>query len=307
MGQLLALIKGDLDRDLIIDFENAQPHDAFRHIYDMCEDALRKSALILDKLKNYGPGCNAEIRVALSEPSPENDRKVWLAITPKVTTLKEIHTFSQELGSVFPKLLGTICTDDPIQSLQDQQALAKQLASIFDFVLKFDELKMHCPQLQNDFAFYRRNVGRVPQGITLPISDEDCAMLSMYFAAPAPMMSTLTQACTTNQNSIPGVNTLLAAVAGICQSMVHRKSYSQPQTQLLCLRCMVASIVLFDFIDSKGAFHRKSPINIKKCVSTLRTCHEQSTAESLFNTLKFSTKHLNDADTPTSVSELFRV
>ena len=37
-----------------------------------------------------------------------------------------------------------------------QTALAKQLGEILDFALKFDELKMTKPALQNDFSYYRR-------------------------------------------------------------------------------------------------------------------------------------------------------
>jgi len=37
------------------------------------------------------------------------------------------------------------------------QALVKLLADLFDFVLRFDELKMATPVIQNDFSYYRRN------------------------------------------------------------------------------------------------------------------------------------------------------
>lgn len=36
------------------------------------------------------------------------------------------------------------------------QALAKQLALIFDLALQFDWLRMNRPHLANDFSFYRR-------------------------------------------------------------------------------------------------------------------------------------------------------
>jgi hypothetical protein len=36
------------------------------------------------------------------------------------------------------------------------QALAKQLADVFDFTLRFDQTRMKRPQLSNDFSYYRR-------------------------------------------------------------------------------------------------------------------------------------------------------
>ena len=44
-----------------------------------------------------------------------------------------------------PKILFQLCSGDmtPAQHLETQQALVKQLAEILEFVLKFDEHKVH--------------------------------------------------------------------------------------------------------------------------------------------------------------------
>lgn len=44
--------------------------------------------------------------------------------------------------SSFPKLLVALCKDDPKASLSNQQALAKQMGDVFDFVLRFDDAKV---------------------------------------------------------------------------------------------------------------------------------------------------------------------
>lgn len=41
------------------------------------------------------------------------------------------------------------------------QALAKQFAEILHFVLKFDDLKMNNPAIQNDFSYYRRTLSKM--------------------------------------------------------------------------------------------------------------------------------------------------
>eukprot|EP00301_Raphidiophrys_heterophryoidea_P021452 c5878_g1_i1.p1 GENE.c5878_g1_i1~~c5878_g1_i1.p1 ORF type:complete len:306 (-),score=48.07 c5878_g1_i1:350-1267(-) len=305
MGQLLSLVRGDPDHDITIDFENAQPNQASRSLFEKCESTLARSSAMLELLRGYGQGCTQEIRVALSQPSEANDRIAWAALVPKVAIMKQLHQYSSEIGAIFPELLHAICSEDPMQSIQDQQALAKQLAHMFDFALKFDELKMQCPQLQNDFAFYRRNVGRVPAGVELPIRDDDATVLSMYFANPNPMTSTLTLSVTSSANKAR-MTPVLAAIASICQSMLSRRTYETGDVHTLVIRCMVASVVLYDHIDERGAFHKKSPINIPRVVKVLKQSPQRSTAETLINTLRYSTKTLNSPDTPTNITDLFK-
>jgi hypothetical protein len=57
--------------------------------------------------------------------------------------LQEFYDFSLELEAVFPKLLVALCKNEPKDSLANQQALAKQLADVFDFVLRFDDAKVN--------------------------------------------------------------------------------------------------------------------------------------------------------------------
>ncbi len=65
-------------------------------------------------------------------------------------------------GQLVPLLLWELCSGPlpPAEQLESRQALAKQFAQLLDFVLRFDELKMSTPALQNDFSFYRRVMSR---------------------------------------------------------------------------------------------------------------------------------------------------
>lgn len=62
-----------------------------------------------------------------------------------------------------PRILWELCSGplSPTQHLETQQALVKQFAEILDFVLKFDDMKMTNPAIQNDFSYYRRTVSRL--------------------------------------------------------------------------------------------------------------------------------------------------
>lgn len=307
MGQLLGLLqaKGSFPETLTIDFENSQPHPRTQDIYDACERVLERAPRMLDEMRSYGLGCAEQIRVALSTPSEESNRAVWVALQPKILVLKEMHGFAKDLGGVFPELLAALCTDDP-QGLTDQQALARQIARIFDFVLKFDSLKMHSPQVSNDFAFFRRNSSRLPPGVELPVTDSEATTLSLYFANPTPMLHTLTESVS-SMGTQPNIPPTLGLIAASCYGIASRREFQRPETEMLVLRCMVASIVLLDHVDPKGAFHRKSGIPLKKSILHLKQLNDQEFGEGLLNSLRFSTKHLHDEDTPTFVTELLGI
>jgi hypothetical protein len=66
---------------------------------------------------------------------------------------------------VLPPLLTSLAepSENKDHSLQDQQALAKQLALLFDFTLQFDQTRMMRPHLSNDFSYYRRLLPKFPK------------------------------------------------------------------------------------------------------------------------------------------------
>merc|ERR1712063_43510 len=98
------------------------------------------------------------------------------------------------------------------------------------------------------------------------------------------------------------VTTTLAFIANICQRMVEKKLTED--NDIFCLRCMTASIILYDNIDPKGAFHKRSPILIKKCLVTLR--QKGDSVECLLNALRFTTTHLQDEETPGNIKQLLQ-
>ena len=60
--------------------------------------------------------------------------------------------------ALFPDLLNKLAdpVDNAPTALGTQQALAKQLAMLLDFILEFDQRRMMRPHLSNDFSYYRR-------------------------------------------------------------------------------------------------------------------------------------------------------
>ncbi|KJE89016.1 hypothetical protein CAOG_00576 [Capsaspora owczarzaki ATCC 30864] len=321
MGNLLQAMRGDgrsTSIDVFLDFENARPTTAESEVWAMVDEVLQQASQILGQLKNY-EGCGDQIRAAISKPSQESEEAAWAAVIPQVEKLKTFYEYSSALAdNVLPKLLDALCKENPLQNLESKQALVKQLADVFDFVLSFDDAKMKNSNIQNDFSFYRRNLNKMKMSNSihaenLVVRDELANRMSLFFATPTPMLFCLVNAVSKfvndNKKTVPvdNVTECLATIAIICQTMVANPDFASrfqnAETSLFCLRVMVGAIILYDHTHSAGAFHKKSVIDVRGSVKILK---DQPTAsvEGLLNALRFTTKHLGDEDTPKQTKAL---
>jgi len=313
MGKIIGALSGGKEpEEIFLDFENAKPSEEEQQIYDEVHKVLVNGPDILEHLFKY-EGCEEFIRKAITTPGPETEEAAWNAVLPAVDQLLEFYNFSVALEGCFPNLLIALCKNDPKDSLANQQALAKQMADVFDFVLKFDDAKMVNPAIQNDFSYYRRTLNRMKLSKKEPnikIRDELANRMSLFFAYPTPMMKVLSETTVKFLASDPGsgvprdnVTTALSTMANVCHDMVFKKKFSTDGTNMFCLRAMTGSIILFDHLHSIGAFAKKSPINIKGCINVLKT-YTTSPTDGLLNALRFTTIHLNEPETPASIKQL---
>jgi hypothetical protein len=311
MGQLLSLLGGsDNAEKIFIDFENARPSEEEQELHTTVADVLNKSPQILDKLLKY-TGCEEFIRKAITNPGPETEDAAWEAVLPAVDQLQQFYDYSMELEQCFPKLLVALCKNDPRAQLSSHKSLAKQLADVFDFVLRFDDAKMVNPAIQNDFSYYRRTLNRMKlskKDTNIKIRDELANRMSLFFAYPTPMMKVLSETTAkflTTDTSVPreNVTSALATLANVCHDMVEGRKFTQEHYNLLSLRAMVGSIILYDHVSEQGAFVKKSPINIKGCISVLKNYQGHNT-DGLLNALRFTTIHLNDPETPGAIKQM---
>jgi hypothetical protein len=310
MGKIIAALSEKPPEEIVIDFEKSQPSEAEKEIHAAVAACLDKGPVILDRLFKYD-GCEEFIRKAITTPGQETEEAAWNAVLPAVEQLQEFYDFSLELESCFPKLLVALCKNDPKDSLANQQALAKQLADVFDFVLRFDDAKMVNPAIQNDFSYYRRTLNRMKiakKDLNIKIRDELANRMSLFFAYPTPMMKVLSETTVkflSQDTSIPrdNVTVALATITNVCQDMVARKKFESDATNMLCLRAMTGAIILYDHLHAQGAFVKKSPINIKGCINVLKG-YTGSPTDGLLNALRFTTIHLNDPETPNAIKQL---
>jgi len=319
MGALISFLAGDkkMTIDIFLNFEAAEPQtDKEKEIHSQVADVLSKAEQILEKLQAY-KGCEEFIRSAISKPTPESEKAAWDAILPAVETLQEFYEFSVEVEKIYPKLLTSLfqADDDLKKNLEGQQSLAKQLADIFDFALRFDDMKMVNPGIQNDFSYYRRTLSRMKinnKAGDIKIKDELANRMSLFFAYPTPMMKVLTDTtvnfflkadpCPINKAQVVAGFSLMA---NVCLDMVEKNKFENSKTNMFCLRGMTGSIILVDHLDAVGAFHKRTAINVKGAITKLKNFTEVST-DGLLNALRYTTVHLNDAETPQTIKLLLQ-
>mmetsp|Transcript_36704 Transcript_36704/g.57648 ORF Transcript_36704/g.57648 Transcript_36704/m.57648 type:complete len:313 (-) Transcript_36704:197-1135(-) len=310
MGAVISMFsdsKSNVSVDFEIDFPNVAPTGDEQALWEKVDGVVSRGADVLAKLAEY-KGCGEEIRQAISQPTEENEERAWTAILPAVDQLKEFYDYSSEISSeAFVLLVTELCKEDPKASISSHQAWAKQLAQVFDFVIRFDDLKMVNPAIQNDFSYYRRALNRMKlkkgSGADLKIKDELANRMSLFFAYPTPMMNSIIAESGDkfSQDQVTQVTKALGVMSMVCQQMV--KPEAPAEQNLFCMRCMVGCIILYDHLHPNGAFRKGPDIDIKSCITTVKDadCEEKA---ALQNVLRFTNMHLNDPQTPATIKQL---
>ncbi|KAK5898079.1 hypothetical protein CgunFtcFv8_015527 [Champsocephalus gunnari] len=219
-------------------------------------------------------------------------------------------------------LLGALTSetyDDPTQHLEREQALAKQFAEILHFTLRFDELKMTNPAIQNDFSYYRRTLSRmrinnVPAECENEVNNELANRISLFYADATPMLKALSDGTTkfvSENKNLPIENTTdcLSTMASVCKVMLetpeYRSRFASEETVSFCLRVMVGVIILYDYVHPVGAFAKSSKIDMKGCIKVLKD-QPPNSVEGLLNALRYTTKHLNDESTNKTIKSMLQ-
>ncbi|XP_013855868.1 protein FAM49B, partial [Austrofundulus limnaeus] len=198
MGNLIKVLTRDIDNNagnFFLDFENAQPSESETEVWEKVNQVLMEAQVILQDLQTYR-GAGEEIRQAIQNPSAELvQEKAWSAVVPLVAKLKTFYEFSQKLESSLQCLLDVLTSSSstPTQHLESQQALARQFAHILHFTLRFDELKMTNPAIQNDFSYYRRTISRMrinnlSSDSGSEVNNELANRMSLFYANATPML-----------------------------------------------------------------------------------------------------------------------
>ncbi|KAL3115988.1 hypothetical protein niasHT_007288 [Heterodera trifolii] len=307
------------DIDVFLDFSHCRPSDQERALFFELEAVLQFAQRSADCLVIYGAGASAEVRAALQNCDDAAIQNASFAIVRQfVRRIRKYFETAQRIEKVVPELLWELCSGPlpPVEQLDSAQALCKQLARLIDFVFHFDTMKMNTPAMQNDFSFFRRVISR--SEVAAREAEADCSLelantISLFLASPTPMLNALTNATAgfvRDHPDLPVSNTTetLTAIVYICRHMLERKAFYDrlsDDERNFFLRVMVSALILFDHIDLAGAFCRHSQVDVRGVVEVVKQKGTEQQANQLMDVLRYTSKHLNDLETPKSMRALF--
>jgi len=283
-----------------IDFEASKPTASEKEQFDKLEATFVEADRVLRLIEDH-KGCQDLARMAMSQPTPQNEKAAFEGLLLSVESIAAFFNFSKALDKIVQHLLLTLAQNS--NNLESQQALCTQLARVFDFVLRFDQTRMMRPNLSNDFSYYRRLLPKFNKHPDIKIKDDDASGMALFTAEHIPMNTCINKAGAAAADQNAQVSTVLATVAMSCANMLKTKRFSNERTNVLCARAMTGAIVMFDNIDPVGAFAKRSPINVKVCVTLLKREFAPKDFNPLLNAIHYSTKNFNDA--PQGTQNLF--
>nr|XP_013810490.1 PREDICTED: protein FAM49A [Apteryx mantelli mantelli] len=309
MGNLLKVLTREIENypHFFLDFENAQPTDGEREVWNQISAVLQDSESMLADLQAY-KGAGQEIRDAIQNPNDiQLQEKAWNSVCPLVVRLKRFYEFSLRLGI----MEGGKCQKTVSQGENPRLDILQAGFAI--------HTSMRNPAIQNDFSYYRRTISRnrinnMHLDIENEVNNEMANRMSLFYAEATPMLKTLSNATTyfvSENKTLPIENTTdcLSTMASVCKVMLetpeYRSRFTSEETLMFCMRVMVGVIILYDHVHPVGAFSKTSKIDMKGCIKVLKE-QPPDTVEGLLNALRFTTKHLNDESTSKQIRAMLQ-
>lgn len=308
MGQFLALLSSAHYEEVDLTFQdNPKPSPSEEATHARVAEILAAAPTHLAAITDY-TGCQELARQAMSSPTEENEKAAFNGLLGAVDAIAAFFNYTKQLDTAFPELLLSLAkakeTADANKTANIPDALALQLAQLFEFCIEFDRLRMLRPNLSNDFSYYRRllpKFNRHPDfRDTIRIRDDEASGMALFTAEHIPMMNCLAKAAARAQEKNPNVGAVLAILANSCCRALKLKKFNE-SLSYTCARAMTASVVVYDHIDVLSVFNKKSPVQVKACIICLKTMYAKDVA--LLNAIRYSTKHFNEA--PQSIQDMF--
>ncbi|KAJ1943633.1 hypothetical protein GGF37_002559, partial [Kickxella alabastrina] len=98
---------------------------------------------LIQDIRDYQGG-GEEIRVAISQPTEENEEAAWRKICPSAALLLKCFEYAQDIDRIIPTILEELCTqvsDQDLGKTDRNRGLARLLADLMQNAFTFDALK----------------------------------------------------------------------------------------------------------------------------------------------------------------------
>lgn len=290
-----------------VDLDNPSPLENESKTYDEVKQLLDERHKVFEAIEGY-EGCQELARAAMSNPSRETELAAFEGLLKAVDSIALFHKFSQKMEPIFQKLLKRLSTcvtvADKLCHLDQMPGLTQQLADIFDFALKFDQVRMLRPNLSNDFSYYRRLLPKFNKHKDIKVKDDEASGMALFTAEHIPMTSCLAKAGAKAQELLViddgkaaegTIGCVLSTMANTCYNMLKADNVKN----VVIARAMTGSVVIFDYVDPDGTFHKRSPVAIKGIIQLIKRDYESS----MLNAIRYSTRNFRDA--PESIQAMF--
>jgi hypothetical protein len=236
---------------------------------------------------------------------------------PNVNRIREFYQLGKDMDEMMGRLVRIFVESD---SLQENPALLCQFASLLNYALTIDRMKMMRPYVfffslfisksynknsavQNDFSFYRRALGKINRHPGTPVSEVEANNISSFIAQPTPIIAAFIVTMDNLQRQIQ-VTQFLADFAHVCCANVMMDKTRNQANAKFSFTAMVVAIVVYDQISPTGVF-TSSQIQLKTCLFQLKMLLPVEDRGALSDALQYTTKTYNKA--PEAIKKLISV
>ncbi|KAJ2910493.1 hypothetical protein GGI21_000811 [Coemansia aciculifera] len=237
---------------MLIDSRNAQ------YVVDNFPEGdriLRAGQVLLQRIRGYQDGSN-EVRMAISDPTLENEEAAWRKIGLSAVLLRECYEHSQSLDRIIPDILDELCSqvhDYDLGKTDRNRGLARLLADLMQSAFAFDSLK----------DTIASNV--IPHDVS--------NQMSLFYAYHNPMVKTVvdsaSQFAKDSRNEQLVLDCISALAAGSFNTVKQGKA-DGPESERLCVLVLATCCILYDWISPLGISSAQSSIDAKAVLEMVR-------------------------------------
>ena len=310
MGGLFSTFGMNSLPNIYIDLESVTAKDQQeRDIIDsFLHNVLEPANQVLEKFSQYRDG-QVQATLAMTTPTQENKEIAWNTILPNIHVQMEVYSFAKVISSEFLRLTRTVLdlmTESSIDLLTNFPAVTRCFADCFDIFIQLDTQVIMLPKLLNDLAFFRRNSASRNVDGTLDSLIENSNLSTVFWAVPMPFLSDGINALRTAYGRSPDqltkLLTLLGGVSDICTAIATQEGEMNDRLIVLCLRCIVGSVIMYDNLCPTGAFCG-AKFHVREAMEFV--CSYEPKQTGLINFIKYCSKHLNDPISDPKIKILF--
>ena len=262
---------------------------------------------IIDEFASYNDSHDL-VTAATMNPQPETLTPAWEDVYPKVVFMSRFYDYCENLTNQIVCLFSFLMSnreEQGMDAMNAHPAIAVTLIKYLSKVIYIDSIRITLPNMLMDLAFFRRVATRMSNSPETQALYQKSAKISMFLGPGAPTITRLIElsqiAFETDDQTNKSFLMILGSLINICAANV-RDSVDDDGN---CLKAMTAAFLIYDEMNKDGAFQSKADFAVIQALNVL--VHYQPQQTNLVNTIKYSSKHLNDKNTIPQVKTLLNL